>query len=128
MDNFKSLNIDVKDNDGITPLHLASTISDSYVALLLDEGADLPIKPAEGLTCFHFAARARQSNTIGLLVTQKNFLSLINAKDKNGRTALHYACRSGRPETVALLLEAEADPRSVDEHGKTPFEACAEFE
>jgi ankyrin repeat protein len=63
-----SKNINASDYDGITPLHLASTVSEFYVKKLLDAGAD-PTRPThEGLTPLHLAVRSRQSNIVGLLL------------------------------------------------------------
>jgi ankyrin repeat protein len=129
-----SKNIDAMDHDGIRPLHLAATISEYLVGELLTSGADPTSATFEGLKALHLAARARQCNIVGMLITalaevdRPNLMSLINAKDKGGRTPLHYACRSGRPETVALLLNAGADPSMADERGTTALHACAEFE
>ncbi|CAG9983012.1 unnamed protein product [Clonostachys byssicola] len=127
-------NVDVADNGGVTPLHIAATGSERYSTRLIAAGAD-PSRPTnEGLTPLHIAARCRASNIVGRL------LDALRAKDRvensayssgldNGSeqprpvmgvneppfgretrsiTPLFYACRSGTPETVRLLLDAGA--------------------
>ncbi|KAK4465124.1 ankyrin-2 [Cladorrhinum samala] len=123
--------IDAPDYDGIRPIHLASSISERRVWLLMGAGIDISTGTNGGLTPLHFAAKAGQSNIVGMLLGglkakhraeggSQSFT--IDARDEFGRSPLYYACMSGRPETVELLLEAGA---SV-----TPnlLEACAKFQ
>ena len=117
--------IDQSDSDGLTALHLASTVSEYVTKKLLDAGADSARSTIEGLTPLHLAARARQSNIVGMLLSIDHVKAAIaiNAKDEKGNSPLYYACRSGRPETVKLLLDARADATNKD-----LWLACAEFE
>lgn len=121
----KSKNIDQVDVDGLSALHLACTVSASISKKLLDAGADPYRKTNDGLSPLHLAARSRQSNTIGLLLSHRNTKSSggVNDTDAEGRTPMYYACRSGVPETVRLLLDAGADAKN-----KALWLACAEFE
>lgn len=121
----KSRDINQHDNHGLTAVHLASTISEFVTKKLLDAGADPARKTNDGLTPLHLAARARQSNILGLLLDFESVkcLDFLNAKDEQGQTALFHACRSGRPESVELLLDAGADASSG-----LLWHACAEFE
>jgi ankyrin repeat protein len=121
----KIKDIDQRDQQGLTALHLASTVSVNLTKRLLDTGADPSVASLDGLTPLHLAARARQSNTVGLLLEANKVqgTSLVNAVDAKGNTPLYYACRSGMGETVRLLLDAGADASS-----KSLFLACAEFE
>jgi len=143
-------NIDAADADGVRPLHLASMMSEFFAKELLTFGADPAGKTSEGFTPLHLAARARQSNIVGMLIAALRVNSSVrvnssrdvnggpnndeqlavhpNAKDEVGRSPLHYACRSGRHETVALLLDAGADPEVEDGKSITLLDTCAEFE
>jgi ankyrin repeat protein len=125
----------VADPEGVTPLHLACTTSELLVRELLGFGIDAEAATAEGLTALHFAARARQSNILGMIIADlsrrkghEGLQARANAKDQRGRTPLYYACRSGRPESVELLLGVGADPHAQDGEGMTLLDACAEFE
>ncbi|CAH0050929.1 unnamed protein product [Clonostachys solani] len=126
-------NVDVADNDGVTPLHMAATGGERYSTKLIAAGADPSRHTNEGLTPLHIAARCRASNIVGRLLDalrQKDRAQLpayssgpdsdseqpkpvmgVNEKTfgkEEKVTPLFYACRSGTPETVALLLDAGA--------------------
>ncbi|KAJ4356516.1 uncharacterized protein N0V89_004550 [Didymosphaeria variabile] len=120
-----SKNINLSDSQGLTALHLASTVSERHVKILLDAGSDATIASFQGLTPLHRAARAGKSNIVGQILeagkTAKR--DVVNLKDEKGHTALYYACRSGRPETVKLLLDAGADASD-----RSLFTACADYE
>lgn len=107
--------VDPRDANGITPLHLACTFSEYQTRDLLNSRANSLLKTNEGLTSLHLAARSRQANIIGIVLehlsTQTEAEAIqeyVNAADIMGRTALYYACASGRIETVRLLLETGA--------------------
>ena len=126
--------IDPADDDGITPLHLASTFSQYLTSRLLEVGADLSRCTTEGLTVFHLAARSRQPNILGVLFDfhRKNMNTdalglLLNMRDKIGRTALVYACASGCIETVNMLIEAGATV-DCDQYNVSAWQGCVEFE
>lgn len=132
--------LDIRDNQGITPLHLTCTFSEYQAGRLLEAGADLKIPTHEGLTPLHLATRCGQANIIGLLLDKaktresgpegrspSSIHEVINAKDARGRSPLYYACASGRAESVALLLDSGASVQS-DEYRGSVWQACAEFE
>ncbi|KAI1847609.1 hypothetical protein JX266_006461 [Neoarthrinium moseri] len=145
----KMRNVDVTDQDGLTPLHFAATLSECSVKMLLAAGANPAAESSEGLTPLHLAARSRQSNIVGLLLDALHKDSDVHMTDDGapslqswepagrwqgkhnaavdigvgGSTPLSYACASGRPETVSLLLAAGAEV-----HGRNLFTACAQFE
>lgn len=136
----RGYDLDFRDTQGITPLHLACTFSEYQAARLLEAGADPKIPTHEELTPFHIAARCGQANIIGLLLEKvkehepvqdgqsSSFIhEVINAKDAYGRSPLYYACICGRAESVALLLDAGASVQT-DEYSGSVWQACAEFE
>ncbi|KAF2733336.1 ankyrin [Polyplosphaeria fusca] len=103
--------IDPTDSEGLTPLHLAVTISERTTRKLLKAGADPRKATSEKMTPLHLAARSMQSNIVGMLLESldSNGLEAVNAEDSTGWSPLCYGCRSGRPETVAQLVQAGAD-------------------
>ncbi|KAI1111523.1 ankyrin repeat-containing domain protein [Nemania sp. NC0429] len=74
--------VDVVDNAGITPLHLAATVSDIYTQKLLDAGADPTRATMEGRSPLHLAAQSRVSNIVGVLLD-----ALYKQQDPHGENA-----------------------------------------
>lgn len=126
--------LNVCDNNGVTPLHISSTLGSIYTKKLLEAGADATAQTHEQLTPLHLAARSRQSNVVGLLIdhlrtqsarrasegetktgqetstTSRQWLidqinSEIRESQHGACTPLHFACTSGTPETVSILLQ-----------------------
>ncbi|KAL6694074.1 putative ankyrin repeat protein [Trichoderma pleuroticola] len=64
----RTKNVNVPDNDGITPLHVAVSCGRLYPKKLLDAGANPLVYTNEGLTPLHLAARYGDSNNVGLLL------------------------------------------------------------
>ncbi|RDW59222.1 hypothetical protein BP5796_12146 [Coleophoma crateriformis] len=124
-------NFNALDQIDASPMHYAASFSEFNVGRLLRLGADPTLKTYEGLTPLHIAARGRQSNVIGLLLSEfkkRHLLAQeIDQTDGSGRTALHYACRSGRPESVSYLLAAGASISVRDSLARTPLHALAEL-
>ncbi|KAF4962749.1 hypothetical protein FSARC_9197 [Fusarium sarcochroum] len=126
--------INHRDNDGVAPLHLVSTISTDLTRRLLVAGADARLATNEGLNVFHLAARCRQSNIIGLLLdwfntktTAEELHTAVSAKDKRGRSPLYYACASGRYQSVELLMKAGA-VADFETYDGSAINGCADFE
>ena len=62
-------NVSCEDKDGMTPLHIACQSGHTEVAkLLLDRGADIDHKNAQGSTPLNLAIRARRKATVSLLL------------------------------------------------------------
>ncbi|SCV27628.1 uncharacterized protein FFB14_01645 [Fusarium fujikuroi] len=107
--------VNMRDNNGVTALHIGSTYSTDFTRRLLERGADATLVTKEGMNVFHLASRGRQSNTIGLLLdwlrertAKEELQNLLNLKDNCGRAPLYYACASGRFQSVDLLINAGA--------------------
>jgi ankyrin repeat protein len=134
------IDLNAKDIDGYTPLHLAAASSEAQTFNLLQAGACISAKAFNLRTPLHCAARARKSNILAMLLDHANEAATsdqaldVDAKDKGDRTPLHDACRSGRPESVRILLDhgACADqpydrPASAFVDSGSPLMACTEF-
>ena len=122
--------VNTMDHRDIRPIHLGAILGERRMRWLLFKGAEPFVVTRDGQSALHIAARARQSNVLGLLVDLcllHNRLDFINDEDQRGRTALHYACLSGRIESVRILLDSGANPNLVDSRNLSPLDACAEF-
>ena len=122
--------IDSADNDGVTPLHLASTFSEYLTRRLLEEGASPKKTTVEGLTPLHLVARSRQTGTLCILLARLSnefgkgtAREIVNARDSMARSALYYGCASGRVEIVQLLVNAGAVVHTESYTG-SPWEGC----
>jgi ankyrin repeat protein len=119
---------------GVQPLHIAASVSETYVFQLLNAGVDMFAKTDDGSTVLHIAARTRQPNVVGLVLSKLTGLdeemryAFINMRDSSGMTAFDYACRSGRPETVQALLEGSADLNLLADTRYSVFRGLVYFE
>ena len=119
-------NIDVQDQDGASPLHLASYMGHSkIVELLIKSGAKIDGEDDEGATPLHNACIKKgkqQAEVVRLLLAAG---ANVNAKDQQGGTPLLNASCSGELEVTKQLLKKNADWKIPDCHGATPMHyAC----
>ena len=93
--------VNLTDDAGRTPLHLAATHCHVDAAkVLLDKGAKIDAKAAGGTTPLDLAAQAGCVDMVNLLLTKG---AKINARDDQGRTPLDRALQWHRDEAVKLL-------------------------
>ncbi|KAE8420071.1 ankyrin repeat-containing domain protein [Aspergillus pseudocaelatus] len=121
------LDVNARDNEGLAPIHCASSKSEIITWRLIQAGADIQARSNDGRSPLHFAAAAAQSNVVGLLCKlYKESSWPLDQKDEHGCTSLHYAAGSGNSECVYHLLQVGANPNITDCHGKTPLHIAAE--
>jgi ankyrin repeat protein len=114
--------LEVKDDDGYTPLLLAAVNGDeAVVKQLLENGADLKSKDDDGRTSLSWAAGNGYEGVVKQLLEKG---ADLESKDDHGRTSLSWAARSGHEAGVKLLLQKGADLESKDNDGLTPL-LCA---
>nr|XP_055058001.1 transient receptor potential cation channel subfamily A member 1a isoform X2 [Misgurnus anguillicaudatus] len=90
------------DENGLTPLHLASRGGHvKVVELLLRKGA-LFHSDYRGWSCLHHAASEGYTQTMDTLLASN--IKLLDKTDGDGNTALHLAARAGHVAAVRLLL------------------------
>ncbi|KAK2710168.1 ankyrin-3-like [Artemia franciscana] len=88
----KGANVNAKQKDGTTPLHIAiQSYHITVTELLLESGANVDSKIENGTTALHIAAElGRISSEIIRFLLE--FGADINSVDDVGKTALHIAC------------------------------------
>lgn len=126
--NEKSLNIDVQDSDGDTPLHLA--ITDGYediVQILLEHSANISMVNRAKSTPLHQASYWERIKVVQNLLKQKQKPN-INAQDSDGDTALHLAIYKDCGEVVQILLEHDASVTIANNNIHTPLHLASSFE
>ncbi|XP_060806538.1 rabankyrin-5 isoform X1 [Amyelois transitella] len=105
-------NINSKDAEGKTPLHIA--IENQHAAiislLLSHPGIDLSARDNKGVSPFAAALTAR-NNKAAQSILEKN-PSAAEQVDRKGRNFLHVAIQTGDMESVMFLLSVEVDVNS----------------
>ncbi|XP_045471277.1 serine/threonine-protein phosphatase 6 regulatory ankyrin repeat subunit B-like [Harmonia axyridis] len=117
--------VDVKNNEGLTALHLCCSKYDHtitqepIITTLLDLGADLSARCNSGNSAIHYLA---MSDSLDLIWPIKNLdAELLEAKNEAGDTPLHLACRELSHKAVQLLLEAGVSATVTNSAGETPI-------
>lgn len=116
-----------KNEDGLTPLHLAAGHywDPEVVDALLLAGAFVDARAENDATPLHFAAAFNGNPETTRLLLDAG--ADANAQDTGGLTPLHLASRFRGYATVAqLLLGAGADVNAKDREGRTPLDYHAE--
>jgi cytohesin len=107
------------DNQGITPLHLASKYaSPEVVKFLIEQRADIFALDSNQNSALHYASEGEFTQNIILLVSAG---ADINSKNISGLTPLHRASTMNRLDNVKALLELGADVSQPDNLGTTPI-------
>ena len=111
--------VNSKNGDGFTPLHVAAVRNRrAVVKLLIDHGADVNTKAEDGRTLLHHVAREGHVNIVKLLLDSGSDLS---AKDNAKRTPLNCALRWRKYDVAELLVTGGADVNTKDGTGITPL-------
>ncbi len=106
-----------------TPLITAALLGKTEAAkILIDAGADLNYKNADGSTALHTAAAFGKTEVAKILIDAGIDL---NIRNKEGSTSLHTAAFFCSVEIVEALLEKSADKTLKNKGRKTAYEIVA---
>ncbi|MFP3014819.1 MAG: ankyrin repeat domain-containing protein [Wolbachia sp.] len=117
------VNVNVRDQNGMTPLHYAAKKHNEDIAnALIKVGADVNAKDQDGRTPLHWAAIERNEGVANALIKAG---ADVNAKDDYGRIPLHWAVNAGSIEVTQILLETKVNVNAQDKNGKAPLHLAA---
>ncbi|CAB0030574.1 unnamed protein product [Trichogramma brassicae] len=128
------LPIDVKDEEGDTPLHLAVRYEHSeMIESLLRRGANPSLVNAKGRTPLHVASAGQDTNveTMELffkMIDETGKTVDIHAREKLGWTPLHLAAYHSQGQEVELLLRRGADLNLACNDGSTVLQLICDRE
>ncbi|NWW35922.1 ANR27 protein, partial [Panurus biarmicus] len=118
------LGVNVSNQDGFTPLHMAALHGHGELAsLLLRHGACASAKNAQLAAPLHLACQKGHCQVVKCLM---DYNAKPNKKDIYGNTPLIYACLNGHYETAALLLQRGASVNLCNAQGNTALHEAVE--
>ncbi|XP_067094486.1 NF-kappa-B inhibitor epsilon [Osmerus mordax] len=114
-----SLCLEIRNFEGLTPLHLAVQGGHVELArLLLDAGASInAMDNKSGQSPLMHAVENHNADMVHFLI--ENACD-VNSQSYSGNTALHVACGRGQVDTVRLLMKNGADSSLKNYHNDTP--------
>ncbi len=116
---MKSIQIDVRDFNGKTPLCVAVELNDTRSAeLLLASGANPVAGDAQGKTSLHLSVKLQDTKILSLLLEKTSF---IEVRDDNGTTPLLEAMYRENAAAADVLVKAGASIHARDGSGESPL-------
>ncbi|KAL8563959.1 hypothetical protein ACOMHN_025290 [Nucella lapillus] len=121
----RKVNIDLKDDDGCTPLHIACQKDYRYIVKrLLRVGASLCATDISGETPLFKACFYNNGEVVNYLLSKISRRQDADIGDMNGVTPVHVVCERGFLDLLVKLKDANL--RAQDSKGQTPlFKACS---
>ena len=120
--------VDRRDVDGNTPLHIAASLGNRHAAVaLIRHDAETNVANARGEAPLHLAAKPKEGGSKGVIEVLLTKGAVIDARDNHGNTALHNAAAVDGALAL-LLLERGASATMVNEAGDTPLHVAMRSE
>ncbi|CAB1121171.1 unnamed protein product [Ectocarpus sp. CCAP 1310/34] len=120
-------NIDLRDYEGSTALHLVGGDSAEVVEILLQHGAEVESRDMDDRTPLHKVAMTynKRYTSIDALVDGG---AAIETPDNFGRTILHLASSKHRCAAMKALLRKGVDVLAKDNDGRSPLHLAVSYE
>ena len=118
------LNVNVTGKKGKTPLHMVAADDNHQIAqALLQRGANVHLKDADGYTPLHSACYSGSINIVELIFKERpeDTSTLLTEKDRHGNTPLMIAKKSPHSNVaiVKLLISHNVDVQYTNEMSET---------
>ncbi|KAJ8791392.1 hypothetical protein J1605_004197 [Eschrichtius robustus] len=111
------LGVNVTNQDGSSPLHIAALHGRAdLILLLVKHGASVGARDAKQAVPLHLACQKGHFQVVKCLLDSN---AKPNKKDISGNTPLLYACSRGHHEVAALLLQHGASINASNNKGNT---------
>lgn len=119
-------NVDAKNQDGQTAVHLAALHSnEDILKLLLNANVNVNCMDSTGNTPLHYACRTKSASFVRTLIAAKANIQVRNIN--TGYVPLHDAARHGNIEAVKELIAAHAPHMPRTESGEFPLDLAKEM-
>lgn len=117
------LDLEDKDEDGMTKLHRAVRDNDLPLAQsLIEHGANLLSRANHGKTALHYASlNSYKGVDMMKLLLRSETREIMNSKDDNGQTPLHYAAKRDFTDGIELLVYCGVFIDILDKYGFSPY-------
>jgi ankyrin repeat protein len=117
---IKSLNYNLRSENGVSPLHYAVQEGyTGYIRFLLKKNADPNIKNATGQTPVYTAMERGAIPVIKMLIDSG---AVLDVQDAKGASPMHIMPpEEAHAEALAVLFAQRANPNLKDEKGNTPL-------
>ena len=114
----------LKNDDGFTPLHIASMKGLGKMVALIASLVSPDMRGKHNLRALHMAAYSGKAEAVELLITAKADVACV---DICGFTALHFAAKKGfRIVCDSLIRAYPAALRIREQHGRLPLDLAVE--
>jgi ankyrin repeat protein len=107
----------------VPPLWLAERTD--IASLLIDRGAAIDARDANGMTALMVAVGLARSEVAALLIRRG---ASLDARDQSGRTVMHHAAKGNSPAIVGALMDAGAVANQRDAARQYPLHNVGERE
>jgi hypothetical protein len=121
----QGLDLNLRDENGDTPLHLAVKKNNlKIVQSLLEEGADPNLKDALGFTPLHLSTQ-QDFDQISKLLLQSG--ADVHSESNGGNTPTYFAIQEGNLDFVKMVCIDEAGVNTSNSIQQTPLHVASEF-